>query len=43
MRDSAGALIRLTVPVNDDNLDASRQLGQDAATQLMPIIDKNLP
>jgi EpsI family protein len=42
-RDSAGALIRLTVPVMDGELNAARGLAQDAAARLMPIIDKDLP
>lgn len=42
-RDSAGALIRITVPVRDDDLDAARKLAQEAAAKLMPVIDENLP
>jgi EpsI family protein len=42
-RDSAGALIRLTVPVVGDDLDAARALARDAAARLMPIIDQKLP
>lgn len=42
-RDSAGALIRLTVPVREDDLDSARKLAQEAATRLMPVIDENLP
>ncbi len=42
-RDSAGALIRITVPVRDDDLDAARKLAHEAATRLMPVIDENLP
>lgn len=42
-RDSGGALIRITVPVQDDDLDAARNLAHEAATKLMPVIDKNLP
>jgi EpsI family protein len=42
-RDSAGALIRITVPVVDDDLEGARTLAQEAATKLMPVIDENLP
>ena len=42
-RDSAGALIRLTVPVEDDDLESARALARDAASRLMPIIDQKLP
>ncbi len=42
-RDAGGALIRLTVPVQDDDLESARALAQDAAAHLMPIIDQNLP
>ncbi len=42
-RETSGALIRLTVPVRNDDLDAARQLALQAASQMMPIIDKNLP
>ena len=42
-RDATGALIRLTVPVQDGDLNAARALGKEAAKRLMPIIDKNLP
>jgi len=42
-RDSAGALIRLTVVVRDGDLESARRVARDAAVGLMPIIDKNLP
>ena len=42
-REAVGALIRLTVTVQDEDLDAARELARDAAAQLMPIIDENLP
>ncbi len=42
-RDAAGALIRLTVPVENEDLDAARALAHDAAAELMPIIDQQLP
>jgi EpsI family protein len=42
-RDSAGALIRLTVVVRDGDLDAARRMAREAAAELMPIIDKSLP
>lgn len=42
-RDSAGALIRLTVPVQGDDLDTARALAYEAASELMPVIDQNLP
>jgi EpsI family protein len=42
-REAVGALIRLTVTVQDEDLDTARQLARDAAVRLMPIIDENLP
>ncbi len=42
-REAVGALIRLTVSVQDDDLEAARQLAKDAASRLMPIIDEKLP
>ncbi len=42
-REAVGALIRLTVTVQDEDLEAARLLARDAATRLMPIIDENLP
>ncbi len=42
-REAVGALIRLTVTVEDEDLEAARRLARAAATRLMPIIDENLP
>ncbi len=42
-REAVGALIRLTVTVQDEDLEAARRLARDAAARLMPIIDENLP
>jgi len=42
-RDSAGALIRLTVRVPDGDLDSAQRLAREAAAGLMPIIDESLP
>jgi len=42
-RDAVGALIRLTVTVQGQDLQAARRLARDAAARLMPIIDENLP
>ncbi len=42
-REAVGALIRLTVTVQDEDLESARRLARDAAARLMPIIDKNLP
>lgn len=42
-RESAGALIRITVPVQDDDLESARRLAHEAAAKLMPVIDENLP
>jgi EpsI family protein len=42
-REAVGALVRLTVRVEDEDLDSARRLARDAAERLMPIIDENLP
>ncbi len=42
-RDAGGALIRFTVNVPGQNVDAARELAQQAAARLMPVIDQKLP
>ncbi|GAB4108145.1 MAG: hypothetical protein Kow00105_14320 [Phycisphaeraceae bacterium] len=42
-RDATGALIRLTVPLENDDLDGARRLAHEAAAKLMPLIDEKLP
>ena len=42
-RNAAGALIRLTVPVEHKDVANARRLALSAATQLMPKIDRGLP
>lgn len=42
-RHASGALIRLTVPVEGDDIDSARRLAKQAAEQLLPTIDKKLP
>ena len=42
-REAVGALIRLTVSVQDGDLEGARRLAREAAGRLMPIIDEKLP
>lgn len=42
-RHAGGALIRLTVPVENKDIAAARRLALSAATQLLPMIDRRLP
>ena len=42
-REAVGALIRLTVSVQNEDLEGARELAREAAERLMPIIDQKLP
>lgn len=42
-RNAAGAQIRVTLPIRNDNVDAARDLAVDAMQAFMPQIHRNLP